>query len=54
MWENHPVSKIRMRSPGDSVLASAASQLPVPDEGKIDDRARGLEDVADAVRARPC
>ena len=35
MCENQPVSKISTRSPGDSVFASAASQLPVPDEGKI-------------------
>ena len=35
MCENQPVSKISMRSPGESVLASAASAAPVPDEGKI-------------------
>ena len=28
-----PVSKASTRSPGDSVLTSAASQAPVPDEG---------------------
>jgi hypothetical protein len=28
-----PVSTIRMRSPGDSVLTSAASQAPVPEAG---------------------
>ena len=33
MCENQPVSKIRMRSPGDSVFTSAASAAPVPDEG---------------------
>ena len=32
--ENHPVSKIRMRSPGESVLTSADSAAPVPEEGK--------------------
>ena len=32
--ENHPVSKMRTRSPGDSVFTSAASAAPVPDAGK--------------------
>jgi hypothetical protein len=31
--ENQPVSNIRMRSPGESVLQSAASQAPVPEAG---------------------
>ena len=30
-----PVSTIRTLSPGDSVLTIAASQAPVPDDGKI-------------------
>ena len=33
MCENQPVSKIRIRSPGESVLTSAASAAPVPDAG---------------------
>ena len=32
---NQPVSHISTRSPGDSVLASAASQAPVPEAGKM-------------------
>jgi hypothetical protein len=30
-----PVSTIRTLSPGDSALTIAASQAPVPDEGKM-------------------
>ena len=30
-----PVSTIKTLSPGDSVLTIAASQAPVPDDGKI-------------------
>ncbi len=45
MCENQPVSKIRMRSPGESVFARAASAAPVPDEGKIDDGSARAEDA---------
>ena len=31
--ENQPVSNISTRSPGESVLTSAASQAPVPEAG---------------------
>ena len=32
---NWPVSNISTRSPGDSMLTSAASHAPVPDDGKM-------------------
>jgi len=32
---NWPVSYISTRSPGESVLTIAASQAPVPEDGKI-------------------
>ena len=40
-----PVSTISTLSPGDSVLTIAASQAPVPEDGKHDHRALGLEDL---------
>ena len=45
-----PVSKASTRSPGESVLTSAASHAPVPDERVDDDRAVGAEDRAQALQ----
>ena len=33
--ENQPLSNIRILSPGDKVLTSAASPAPVPEDGKM-------------------
>ncbi len=45
---NWPVSTISTRSPGESVLTRAASQAPVPDDGKMMTGLCGLEDRLDA------
>ena len=48
---NSPISNASTLSPGDSVLTSAASHAPVPDDGKDHDRARRLEDAPSGRRA---
>ena len=49
---NQPVRTISTASPGDSVLASAASQAPVPEAGKIITGPLVLEDALEAGQHR--
>ena len=48
-----PVSTISTLSPGDSVLTIAASQAPVPEDGKMMTGPLGLEDLLAALEHRP-